>query len=126
MNTKKLRYLTLLTLVIVLVGCGLMQEEQSLEPSMVKAPTATTGLAAVAMPDKYAAQISQDILSAGGNAVDAAIAVGFALAVTFIDAGNIGRVQVFKPSWISLRPSPDDISVEPGTANHTTLKQRDT
>ncbi|MBT3428757.1 MAG: gamma-glutamyltransferase [Gammaproteobacteria bacterium] len=90
MNTKKLSYLALLTLVIVLVGCGLMQEEQSLEPSMVKAPTATTGLAAVAMPDKYAAQISQDILSAGGNAVDAAIAVGFALAVTFIDAGNIG------------------------------------
>ncbi|WP_259364450.1 MULTISPECIES: gamma-glutamyltransferase [unclassified Colwellia] len=46
--------------------------------------------AAVAIPDKYAAQVAEDILLAGGNAVDAAIATGFALAVTYIDAGNIG------------------------------------
>lgn len=90
MNTKKLSYLTLLTLVIVHIGCSPMQEEQSLDSSMVKAPMVTSGLAAVAIPDKYAAQISQDVLNAGGNAVDAAIAVGFSLAVTFIDAGNIG------------------------------------
>jgi len=46
--------------------------------------------AAVAIPDKYGAQVSEEILRAGGNAVDAAIATGFSLAVTFIDAGNIG------------------------------------
>ena len=46
--------------------------------------------AAVAIPDKYGAQISEDILRAGGNAVDAAVATGFSLAVTFFDAGNIG------------------------------------
>jgi gamma-glutamyltranspeptidase/glutathione hydrolase len=46
--------------------------------------------AAVAIPDKYGAQISEDILKVGGNAVDAAVATGFSLAVTFIDAGNIG------------------------------------
>lgn len=46
--------------------------------------------AAVAIPDKYGAQISEAILRAGGNAVDAAVATGFSLAVTFIDAGNIG------------------------------------
>ncbi len=46
--------------------------------------------AAVAMPDKYGAQVSEDILRAGGNAVDAAIAAGFALAVTYPEAGNIG------------------------------------
>ena len=46
--------------------------------------------AAVAIPDKYAAKVAEDILLAGGNAVDAAIATGFALAVTYIDAGNIG------------------------------------
>ena len=46
--------------------------------------------AAVAIPDKYGAQVAEDILRAGGNAVDAAVAVGFSMAVTFIDAGNIG------------------------------------
>jgi len=54
------------------------------------APVVKSREAAVAIPDKYAAQVAEDILLAGGNAVDAAIATGFALAVTYIDAGNIG------------------------------------
>jgi gamma-glutamyltranspeptidase / glutathione hydrolase len=37
-----------------------------------------------------AARIGVDILQQGGNAVDAAVAVGFALAVTYPRAGNIG------------------------------------
>ena len=52
--------------------------------------TSKVSQAAVAIPDKYAAKVAEDILLAGGNAVDAAIATGFALAVTYIDAGNIG------------------------------------
>ena len=39
---------------------------------------------------KEASQVGVDILKKGGNAVDAAIAVHFALAVTFPAAGNIG------------------------------------
>jgi len=46
--------------------------------------------AAVAMPDKYSAQVAQDILQQGGNAVDAAVAAAFVLAVTYPEAGNIG------------------------------------
>ncbi|UCG85820.1 MAG: gamma-glutamyltransferase [Gemmatimonadota bacterium] len=39
---------------------------------------------------EYASRIGVDVLQAGGNAVDAAIATGFALAVTHPAAGNIG------------------------------------
>ena len=45
---------------------------------------------AVAMPDKFGAQVAIDVLEQGGNAVDAAIAAQFALAVTYPEAGNIG------------------------------------
>jgi len=46
--------------------------------------------AAVAMPDRYSAEVSARILEEGGNAVDAAVAAAFTLAVTYPEAGNIG------------------------------------
>ena len=44
----------------------------------------------VAAQEARAARIGNDVLKAGGNAVDAAVATGFALAVTYPRAGNIG------------------------------------
>ncbi|WP_298963545.1 gamma-glutamyltransferase [uncultured Roseibium sp.] len=50
--------------------------------------TAQSGM--VASQEAVATQVGVDILKQGGNAVDAAIATGFALAVTLPRAGNLG------------------------------------
>src|SRR5437016_223689 len=46
--------------------------------------------AMVVTVEPHATDIGVEILKSGGNAIDAAVAVGFALAVTHPSAGNIG------------------------------------
>jgi gamma-glutamyltranspeptidase/glutathione hydrolase len=80
-------------IVLVLV-CGAQagaQERRVYSPpefQTIHAVTAEHGM--VVAQEKIAARVGADILRQGGNAVDAAVATGFALAVTYPRAGNIG------------------------------------
>jgi gamma-glutamyltranspeptidase/glutathione hydrolase len=67
------------------------QERRAYAPpdlSTVRGIAAEHGM--VVAQERLAAQVGADILRQGGNAVDAAVATGFALAVTYPRAGNIG------------------------------------
>ena len=78
-------------LVFAFGATAFAQERRSYAPpdlSTVRAIVAEHGL--VVAQERLAAQVGADILRQGGNAVDAAVATGFALAVTYPRAGNIG------------------------------------
>jgi gamma-glutamyltranspeptidase/glutathione hydrolase len=73
------------TFFVTLTGCD--GKQTSPTPS---ADDKASAQQAVAMPDSFAAAVAMDVLNDGGNAVDAAIAAQFSLAVTYPEAGNIG------------------------------------
>ncbi|MCX7313230.1 MAG: gamma-glutamyltransferase [Alphaproteobacteria bacterium] len=62
--------------------------QRALQFPPVQPVTARNGM--VVAQESRAAMIGAEVLKRGGNAVDAAVAVGFAMAVTYPRAGNIG------------------------------------
>jgi gamma-glutamyltranspeptidase / glutathione hydrolase len=64
--------------------------EGRLDPQIGHAHSATGANGMVVAQEAIAARIGAEILQKGGNAVDAAVATAFALAVTYPRAGNIG------------------------------------
>ncbi len=68
---------------VVLAGASALAQAQT--PAVA---TSRNGM--VASEEAHATKIGVEILRQGGNAVDAAVAVGFALAVTLPESGNLG------------------------------------
>ncbi|QBL09463.1 gamma-glutamyltransferase [Rheinheimera sp. D18] len=66
-------------------------------------PNKTQLAGAVASPDQYGAIVAENILRSGGNAIDAAVATAFTLAVTYPEAGNIGGGG-FMTIWFEGKP----------------------
>jgi gamma-glutamyltranspeptidase / glutathione hydrolase len=64
--------------------------ESQFDPAIGRAQPVTAKNGMVVAQEAIAARIGADILQRGGNAIDAAVATGFALAVTYPRAGNIG------------------------------------
>lgn len=83
----------------LLVGATVLAAMPVAAPTAQAQPTARPAASPVAVESAngmvvsasaIASQVGRDVLANGGNAIDAAIATGFALAVTYPTAGNIG------------------------------------
>lgn len=65
--------------------------------------------AAVAAPDEFGSRTALEVMERGGNAVDAAVATAFVLAVTYPEAGNLGGggfMMIYhrgKPAFVDYR-----------------------
>ncbi len=79
----------LMALVLTAVS-GLCQADTAIfsQRDIVHPVHATQGM--IATQEALATQVGLDILKQGGNAIDAGVAIGFALAVTLPRAGNLG------------------------------------
>lgn len=89
-----LRCACVAALAVILISAEPTNAQQSRDnytpaPSDTLRPVAAKHGMVVAQ-ERLSAQVGADVLARGGNAVDAAVATGFAMAVTYPRAGNIG------------------------------------
>jgi gamma-glutamyltranspeptidase/glutathione hydrolase len=90
---------------------------QAQTPAIAPAQSAIARNGMVVAQEKRAAQIGVDILKRGGNAVDAAVATGFALGVTYPRAGNLGGggfmvIHLAKQRYKRRHPPSRDVTID--------------
>ena len=90
----------------VLPAIALDARGSSSEPQR---PAVSTRHGMVVAQEKLAARVGADILRQGGNAIDAAVATAFAMAVTYPRAGNIGGGGFMV---IHLKDRGEDIAID--------------
>ncbi|MCP3372394.1 gamma-glutamyltransferase [Bradyrhizobium cajani] len=90
-STGRAFFALLATLALGLAPAGAQDTRRAYVPpprDSVRAVAAEHGM--VVAQEGISARVGADVLRRGGNAVDAAVATGFAMAVTYPRAGNIG------------------------------------
>ncbi|GAB5095020.1 gamma-glutamyltransferase [Caballeronia sp. LP006] len=104
-SKREPRFRTLALSAIVasaLLAAGFVETTPAVAKTADTQPQVLTA-SAVAVADKFAADTAEQILKQGGNAVDAAVAIAFTLAVTYPEAGNIGGGG-FMTLYVDHRP----------------------
>jgi gamma-glutamyltranspeptidase/glutathione hydrolase len=82
--------ITTCAMLVVLISVSANADRQPLLDSKTRFHPVISQTGMVVSQEMIASQVGADILAKGGNAIDAAVATGFALAVTLPRAGNIG------------------------------------
>lgn len=91
MTLSKRKFITLISAcALALSGTGSFAQNAAIYSGLDRVHPVFAENGMVAAQEKVAAQVGLEILKAGGNAIDASVAVGFALAVTLPRAGNLG------------------------------------
>ena len=85
-----MKYSLIVVLSFFMLSACSAPEQVAHKTSLATQNEVSIGQSAVAMPDAFSADVAQQIMLDGGNAIDAAIAAQFVLAVTLPEAGNIG------------------------------------
>jgi gamma-glutamyltranspeptidase / glutathione hydrolase len=88
-DRTKISAAALALLSLATLSVGFVETTPAVAKEAAPRPAILTA-SAVAVADKYAADAAEQIFKEGGNAVDAAVAIAFSLAVTYPEAGNIG------------------------------------